>query len=279
MKTLRLFACLYLFFAGGARVFPQSQPADAHIRGQLTDPSDAGVGGVRVTAQLENTADAAVWSATSSTDGAYDLSVPPGRYRVHFSRDTFAPRDVTVELTPGTTRVVNFRMELQALSDQVLVTAQAEPIGAQQSAAPSSIVGREEIERRQWANWGKWDGIDFSGWREFELHEGSGGRNGDQSAGRSGGFFDTDHRQFRQSGSGARGRKRDLRNGCGFRSRTTYFSSRKHRGSSVQHFFGRRQFFDVSRRRGDFRDGRAFRLRGRGFVFSDGWRIPEQRFH
>jgi hypothetical protein len=53
MKTLRLVVCVYLLFAGAARVFPQSQPADAHISGHLTDPSDAGVGGVRVTAQLE----------------------------------------------------------------------------------------------------------------------------------------------------------------------------------------------------------------------------------
>jgi vitamin B12 transporter len=147
MKTLCLAVCLYLLFA--ARVFPQSQPADAHIIGHLTDPSAAGVGGVRVTAQLENVADAPVWSATSSTDGAYDLSVPPGRYRVHFSRETFAPRDVTVEVAAGETRTLNFRMELQPLSDQVLVTAQAEPISAQQSPAPSTIVGREEIEQRQ----------------------------------------------------------------------------------------------------------------------------------
>jgi vitamin B12 transporter len=149
MKTLRVVFCLYLLCASAARVFPQSQPADAHINGHLTDPSGAGVGGVRVTAQLENTADAPVWSATSSTDGAYDLSVPPGRYRVHFSRDTFAPRDVTVELEPGTTHTLNFRMELQPLSDRVLVTAEAEPIREQQSAAPSTIVGREEIEQRQ----------------------------------------------------------------------------------------------------------------------------------
>ena len=149
MKTLRIVVCLYLLFAGAARVFPQSQPADAHISGHLTDPSDAGVGGVRVTAQLENTSDAPLWSATSSTDGAYDLSVPTGRYRVHFFRDTFTPRDATVDLTPGTTRTLNFRMELQPLSDQVLVTAQAEPISEQQSSAPSTIVGREEIEQRQ----------------------------------------------------------------------------------------------------------------------------------
>ncbi len=149
MKILRLILSLYALFVFAAPLFPQSQPVDAHIAGHLTDISGAGVGGVRVTAQLGNTANAPLWSATSSTDGAYDLSVPPGHYRVHFSRDPFAPRDLTVDLAPGTTRALDFRMELQALSDQVLVTAQAEPINEQQSSAPSTIVGREEIEQRQ----------------------------------------------------------------------------------------------------------------------------------
>ncbi len=149
MKTLRLVLSLYFLFACAAPLLSQSQPADVHISGHLTDSSGAGVGGVRIAAQLENTPHAPLWSATSSTDGAYDLSVPPGRYHMHFSRDPFAPRDLTVDLAPGTGRSLNFRMELQALSDQVLVTAQAEPISEQQSSAPSSIVGREEIEQRQ----------------------------------------------------------------------------------------------------------------------------------
>jgi len=149
MKRLRLLVSLYSFFACAVPLLPQSQPADAHVAGHLTDPSGAGVGGVRVTAQLENTPGAPLWSATSSTDGAYDLSLPPGRYRVHLFRDPFTSREFTVELASGATRSVNLRMELQALSDQVLVTAQAEPINEQQSPAPSTIVGRVEIEQRQ----------------------------------------------------------------------------------------------------------------------------------
>ncbi len=149
MKALRLVLWLYLLNVCAASVFPQSQPADAHITGQLTDPSGAGVGGVRVSAQLENTLNAPLWSATSSTDGAYALSVPPGRYRVHFSLDPFVSRDAVMGLAAGSMHTLNFRMELQTLSDKVLVTAQAEPIGAQQSSAPSTIVGRQEIEQRQ----------------------------------------------------------------------------------------------------------------------------------
>src|SRR5271166_684839 len=112
MKRLRLLVSLYSFFACAVPLLPQSQPADAHVAGHLTDPSGAGVGGVRVTAQLENTPGAPLWSATSSTDGAYDLSLPPGRYRVHLFRDPFTSREFTVELASGATRSVNLRMEL-----------------------------------------------------------------------------------------------------------------------------------------------------------------------
>jgi vitamin B12 transporter len=149
MKTLRLVVPICLLFVCASRVLPQSRSADAHVSGHLTDPSGAGVGGVRVTAQLENTPNPPLWSATSSTDGAYDLSVPPGRYHLHFTLDPFVTRDAILELGAGASRSLNFRMELQTLSDRVLVTAQAEPIGAQQSSAPNAIVGREEIEQRQ----------------------------------------------------------------------------------------------------------------------------------
>src|SRR5271169_3389846 len=151
MKTTRLVLplVLILLLTLGVPVFPQSQPADAHLSGSLTDPSGAGVGNVCVTAQLEATAGAPFWSATSSTDGAYNLSVPPGRYHVHFALDPFAPRDVVLDLSEGASRTVSFRLELQTLSDKVLVTAQAEPIRDQQSSAPVSIVPHEEIAQRQ----------------------------------------------------------------------------------------------------------------------------------
>jgi vitamin B12 transporter len=149
MKTLRLVLSISLLFFCARPLLSQSQLADAHITGLLSDPRGAGVGGVRITAQLENSPTAPLWSATSSTDGAYDLALPPGRYRVQFSLDPFVPRDQTVEVAPGALRSLNLRMELQTLSDRVLVTAQAEPISEQQSPAPSTIVGREEIEQRQ----------------------------------------------------------------------------------------------------------------------------------
>ena len=143
-----LFAAFF-FFVCAVRTFPQSQSTDAHLSGTLSDPSGAGVGGVRVTAQLADTPDAPVWSATSTTEGLYKLSLPPGRYRVTFVRDSFVAREAVVVLADGEIRRLNFRMELAPLSASVLVTGQAEPINEEQSPAPSSIMTGQEISQRQ----------------------------------------------------------------------------------------------------------------------------------
>ena len=146
----RVFIVLaFLFFVLAIPVFSQSQLPDAHVSGTLTDPSGAGIGGAQVTAQPEGAARAQLWSASSTADGAYHLSLPPGRYVVHFSRDPFAPREFTWDLSPGESRTVDFRMELATLSASVLVTGQAGPINTQQSAAPSSILTTQEINQRQ----------------------------------------------------------------------------------------------------------------------------------
>ena len=151
MKTIHSafqFALLFILLCA-VPVFPQSQSADAHLSGNLIDLSGAGIGGVLVTAQLENAKDAKLWSATSSADGAYSLSLPPGRYRVQFSLDPFTTREVALDLVSGKVRSLDFRMELAPLSASVLVTGAAEPINAEQSPAPTTIFTREQIDQQQ----------------------------------------------------------------------------------------------------------------------------------
>ena len=138
-----------LFFVSAIPAFSQSQLPDAHVNGTLTDPSGAGIGGVHVAAQLEGPASAELWSTTSTADGAYHLSLPPGRYVIHFSRDPFAPREFTWDPSPGESRTLDLRLTLERLSSSVLVTGQAGPINEQQSPAPSSILTSEEINQRQ----------------------------------------------------------------------------------------------------------------------------------
>jgi len=151
MKTIQSLFRLVLFFAlaTASPVSSQSNSEDAHLTGTITDTSGGGVGGVRVTAQQEGVSDAKLWTATSATDGSYRLSLPAGRYRVHFSRDSFSPRDFTLDLAAGESRALPFRLDLEPLSANVIVTAQALPVSQQQTTAPTTVVTRDDIDNRE----------------------------------------------------------------------------------------------------------------------------------
>jgi len=151
MKKPSLSASFFalLFLVSAVPVFSQSQPSGTYVSGTLTDPSGAGIGGVQVTAQLEAAANAQLWSAISTTDGAYHLSLPPGRYVIQFLRDPFAPRVFTWDLAPGESRTLDLRLELERLSSSVVVTAEAEPVLRPQSTAPTDVLTREVIDQRQ----------------------------------------------------------------------------------------------------------------------------------
>jgi vitamin B12 transporter len=149
-KTIRAFllASLFLFIVG-RHSRAQTYPPDAHLAGTLLDASGGGIGGVRVTAQLDGNPQAEIWKATSTTDGKYDLRFPPGRYHFVFARSPFAPRDFVLDLAPGEKRVMDLRMDLERLSARVVVTAEAEPQEIGETTAPVTIITREEIEQRQ----------------------------------------------------------------------------------------------------------------------------------
>ncbi len=127
----------------------QNNSADAHLSGTLLDSSGAGVPNVHVTAQLEADKNAQLWKASSSTDGAYSLSLPPGRYQVSFERSPFVTRDFTIDLAAKQHRQLDSHLELEPLNSNVIVTAEAEPTLIDQTTAPVSVITREEIEERQ----------------------------------------------------------------------------------------------------------------------------------
>jgi vitamin B12 transporter len=145
-------AVFFLFFlAAGisASAQNQSQQQDAHLFGNLLDTSGAGVAAVNVTAQLEGNATAQVWKANSSTDGAYSLTIPPGRYRVSFERSPFVPRDFIIDLAANQQRKLDLTLNLERLSASVIVTAQAEPTLIDQTTAPVTVITKDEIDERQ----------------------------------------------------------------------------------------------------------------------------------
>src|ERR1700720_2164478 len=148
IATLSLLAAFFVT-AVSSKASPQAPSNKAILAGTLTDPSGAPVGAVQITAQPEAASVGKAVSAISSTDGAYSLSLPAGRYRLRFARASFASREIALTLASGESRVLNLYLELEPLSDSVIVTAQSVPTPAQQTTAPTDIISRETIDDRQ----------------------------------------------------------------------------------------------------------------------------------
>ena len=127
----------------------QNSSSDARLSGKLTDPSAFAVAGVHITAQLENNSTAPAASATSDNDGAYQLILPPGRYRIHFEHPSFVSRDFIFDFTASENRTLDLRIEIERLSENVVVTANTQPLEIDRAPAPVDLIGRQEIEQRQ----------------------------------------------------------------------------------------------------------------------------------
>src|SRR5579864_8789804 len=138
----------------------QNNSSDAHLSGTILDSSGAGVPNVQVTAQLDGDKNAQLWKASSTTDGAYSLSLPPGRYHVWFERSPFIARDFTIDLSANQPRQLDLHLELEPLNSNVIVTAQAEPTLIDQTTAPVSVITREDTAERQ--SVGLADALNFS---------------------------------------------------------------------------------------------------------------------
>jgi vitamin B12 transporter len=151
MKT-RLLGTTFLFFAVLAVSFSspaQNNPSDAFLFGKLTDPSGYGVGNVKITAQLEHRPNAYLTSASSIEDGTYSLALPPGHYHVHFQHASFVPRDFVLDLAAAEHRSLDLRLQIERVSENVVVTANAQPQEIDRTPAPVDILGSQEIQQRQ----------------------------------------------------------------------------------------------------------------------------------
>jgi vitamin B12 transporter len=151
MKT-RLLRTTFLFLAVLAVSFSspaQNNSSDAHLFGKLTDPSGNGVGNVKITAQLEHRPNAHLTSATSTEDGTYLLALPPGHYHVHFQHASFVAHDFVLDLAAAENRSLDLRLQIERVSESVVVTANAQPQEIDRTPAAVDIIGSQEIQQRQ----------------------------------------------------------------------------------------------------------------------------------
>lgn len=148
---MRLYGLVFLFLgilAAPLSVFSQTnqtQPT-ATLKGTLTDPSGAIVIGAHVTAIENGSARAA--TATSGADGRFSLSVAPGNYTVRIGHASFHSAEQEFSFAAGETKTWDVRLELEALSSNVVVSASAEPTTLQETVAPVDILTRTDFDQR-----------------------------------------------------------------------------------------------------------------------------------
>jgi vitamin B12 transporter len=151
MKTTLLRTAFLFFVVFAVRFSLQAQNnfSDAHLSGKLTDRSGYGVGNVKITAQLEAGAKVQIWPAASGPDGAYLFILPPGRYHIHFQHPSFVARDFDLDLAAGEARSLDVYLEIERVSENVVVTANAQPQELERTPAPVDLIGAQEIQQRQ----------------------------------------------------------------------------------------------------------------------------------
>src|SRR5579859_976030 len=150
MKPTIRGSAFLVFLLLSSSLYSQAQENSirARLTGQLTDSSGYAIASVHIDARLEGSA-SRIYQGISTTEGTYSLSLPPGRYQVHFAHSAFLPRDFTVELAPNESRTLDVLLTIAPLSDNVVVTANAQPLELSQTPAPVDLVTREEINHRQ----------------------------------------------------------------------------------------------------------------------------------
>jgi vitamin B12 transporter len=144
-----LAAFAFLVFVFALPTFSQSPSSEAHLTGSMTDPSGASVAGARITAQPARSSTSTPITSESSSDGAYSLSLPAGRYHIVITKDSFVTRETDLTLQSGELRTLSFRMDLAPLSSSVIVTGQALPTTEPQINVPIDVITRDDIENRQ----------------------------------------------------------------------------------------------------------------------------------
>jgi len=150
---MKRFAPEAVFFLLISTFFPgfisaQNNLPDAQLKGTITDRSGGGVGGVHVTAR-SNDSQGNLWKATSTTDGEFALTLPPGKYHIVLQRAPFTQREFDFELAAGEAKTLGARLELEQLSASVVVTAQAQPLPVQQTTAQVDVITKDDIDQRQ----------------------------------------------------------------------------------------------------------------------------------
>ncbi|HEY7826135.1 MAG TPA: TonB-dependent receptor plug domain-containing protein, partial [Candidatus Acidoferrales bacterium] len=129
-----------------AQATSHSEPAV--LDGTLTDPSGAAIAAATVSAEPINAA-SQVASVQTGPDGKFSLQLAPGQYRVTISDAPFERVQREFTLAAGDSQTWDVRLELAALSSNVIVTAAAEPERATSTVSSVDVITAQDISQRQ----------------------------------------------------------------------------------------------------------------------------------
>jgi vitamin B12 transporter len=145
-KQFSLFACA-LVFALVAGLVPVSASPLGRVEGNVTDQSNAKIGGARVT--LRNRAGVIQYETRTGEDGRFSISnVSDGIYRVSAESPGFTQTsDISVDVRGDDAETVEVRLDVAAIADQLVITATRTQTASSELGGSVSVIAGEDLKR------------------------------------------------------------------------------------------------------------------------------------
>lgn len=117
------------------------------VEGHVTDPSGGRIVRARVT--LRDNAGVIRYETRTDDEGKFSVpNVADGSYRVTAELQGFTqPGDVRVDVTGGSTKAVELRLDVAAISDQLVITATRTPTATSETGGSVNVIASENLLR------------------------------------------------------------------------------------------------------------------------------------
>jgi outer membrane cobalamin receptor len=117
------------------------------VEGDVTDPSGAKIVGARVT--LRDATGVSLYQGSTDNEGRFSITdVDEGRYTVKVEMSGFWQSQMTVvDLRAGSTESVDVRLEVAAISDQLVITATRTETPTSELGGSVSVIAAEDLKR------------------------------------------------------------------------------------------------------------------------------------
>lgn len=138
---------IVILFTVGVSITVVAQSSTGSVSGTVKDAAGAAISGAEVSLVH---AHAVLRTTVTNGDGKYNFDdVAPGSYAITISRYGFGRYSAAVQVMPGDKRELNMQLEVNPLTEEVTVTAEAGLVSdARGLAEPINVINEEEISWR-----------------------------------------------------------------------------------------------------------------------------------